>query len=68
MKENNDREIWIRQKNGKIFLTRLQNMQIGVNLKMKKSILGDKAIKLSITYKSRQLESYLAEDLDVLAY
>lgn len=68
MNENNDREIWIRQKNGKIFLTRLQNMQIGVNLKMKKSILGDKAIKLSINYKSRQLESYLAEDLDVLAY
>lgn len=68
MKENNDQDIWIRQKNGKIFLTRLQNMQIGVNLKMKKSILGDKAIKLSITYKSRQLESYLAEDLDVFAY
>lgn len=43
-------------------------MKIVVNLKLKENILGDKAIKLSIIYKSRQLELQLAQDLDVLAY
>lgn len=43
-------------------------MKIVVNLKLNENILGDKAVKLSIIYKSWQLELQLEEDLDVLAY